>query len=118
MIDHLADVGGVVGVLISGPVHARAAVVDADQSHVEPIDTRHLPQRRKPVHRGAMRADDLSLLRYKDPVLPALCGLWPVGIVLPVQQHDVKVLGLRSAAQFVELGLRVNALVERGDFVH
>ena len=45
-----------------------------------------------------MRADDLSLLRFKDPILPAFRGLRPVSRVLPVQQHDVKVLGLRECA--------------------
>ena len=44
-----------------------------------------------------MGADDLSLLRFKDTVLPALCGLGPVGCVLPMQQHDVKVLSPRGA---------------------
>ena len=37
VIDHLAHVVGVVGVLVGRTVHARAIVVDADQSHVEPL---------------------------------------------------------------------------------
>src|SRR5579872_3881629 len=65
-----------------------------------------------------MRADDLSLLRLKDPVLPAFRSLWPVGRVLPMQQHDVKVLRLRGAPQFVELGLRINPLVEGSNLAH
>src|SRR5947209_18516667 len=65
-----------------------------------------------------MRADDLSLLRLKDAVLPALRSLWPVRRVLPMQQHDVKVLSLRSLPQFVELGLRIDPLVEGSHFTH
>ena len=45
VIDHLAHVVGVVGVLIGRPVHARPVVVDADQSHIEPCVAGHLPQR-------------------------------------------------------------------------
>src|SRR5215471_21209712 len=65
-----------------------------------------------------MRTDDLSLLRLKDPVLPAFRSLWPVGRVLPVQQHDVKVLSLRDVPQLVELGLRVSPLVEGSHLAH
>src|SRR6266513_1776540 len=65
-----------------------------------------------------MGADDLSLLRLKDRVLPAFRSLWPVGCVLPMKQHDVKVLGLRGAPQLVELYLRVNTLVEGSHFAH
>ena len=50
VIDHFAHVVGVVSVLVGRPVHARAIVVDADQSHVEPLCARHLAQRRQPVH--------------------------------------------------------------------
>jgi hypothetical protein len=50
VIDHFAHVVGVVGVLVGRPVHACAIVVDADQSHVEPIGTRHLAQSRQPMH--------------------------------------------------------------------
>ena len=35
-----------------------------------------------------------------------------------MQQHDVKVLGLRNAPQLIELGLRVNAFVERCHLAH
>src|SRR4051812_49047058 len=65
-----------------------------------------------------MGADDFSLLRLKDPVLPAFRSVRPVGCVLPMQQHDVKVLGLRGAPQLVELCLRVNTLVESSHFAH
>src|SRR5436305_6355205 len=65
-----------------------------------------------------MRADDLSLLRLKDAVLPALRSLRPVGRVLPMQQHDVKVLSLRSLPQLFELGLRINPLMERSHLAH
>src|SRR5215472_16228539 len=65
-----------------------------------------------------MCADDLSLLRLKDPVLPALSSLWPVGRVLPMQQHYVEVLSLRSAPELVELGLGFNPLVEGCDLAH
>src|SRR4051794_19541545 len=65
-----------------------------------------------------MRADDLPLLRLKNPVLPAFCGLWPIGCVLPMQEHDVEVLSLRGAPQLVELGPRVDALVEGSHLAH
>src|SRR3974390_674944 len=65
-----------------------------------------------------MRADDLSLLRLKNPVLPALRSLWPVGRVLPMQQHDVEVLSLRGAPQLVELSPRVHPLVKGSDLAH
>ncbi len=50
VIDHFAHIVWVVGVLVGRAVHACAVVVDADQSHVEPVCARHLPQRRQPVH--------------------------------------------------------------------
>src|SRR5258708_21086173 len=65
-----------------------------------------------------MGAYDLPLLRLKNPVLPAFCSLWPAGRVLPMQQHDVKVLSLRGVPQFVELGLWVDTLVEGGHLAH
>jgi hypothetical protein len=37
VIDHFAHVVGMIGVLGGWPVHARAAVVDADQAYVEPV---------------------------------------------------------------------------------
>jgi len=37
VIDHFANVVGVIRVLIGLPVHAGAVVVDADQSHIEPL---------------------------------------------------------------------------------
>src|SRR3954471_13058954 len=65
-----------------------------------------------------MCADDLFLLRLKDPVLPALRSLWPVGRVLPMQQHDVKVLSFRGAPQFIELSLRIDTLMEGSHLAH
>src|ERR1041385_5938145 len=65
-----------------------------------------------------MRANDLSLLCFENSVLPAFRSLWPVGRVLPVQQHDVEIRCLRSTAQLVELGLRFNVLVEGSYFAH
>ena len=85
VINHFAHVIWVVRILIGGAIHSCAVVVDADQSHVEPVCARHLSQRRQPVHGGAMRADDLSLLRFEDPILPAFRGLGPVSRMLPVQ---------------------------------
>src|SRR5256885_12999083 len=65
-----------------------------------------------------MCADDLVLLRLKDPVLPAFRSFWPVGRVLPMQQHDVKVLSFRGAPQFIELSLRVDTFVEGSHLAH
>ena len=50
VFDHFAHIVGVVGILVGRPVHARAAVVDADQSNVEPRGARHLPQCRQSMH--------------------------------------------------------------------
>jgi len=118
VIDHFAHIVGVIGVFVRRPVHARPVVIDADESHVEPVGTGHLTQCWQSMHGGAMRADDLPLLRFKDAVLPAFRGLRPVGCVLPVQQHDVKVFRLRGAPQFIELRLRIYALVKRRDLAH
>src|SRR5258708_26239382 len=65
-----------------------------------------------------MGVDDLPLLRLKNPVLPAFRSLWPVSGVLPMQQNDVKVLSLRGVPQLVELGLRVDPLVEGSHLAH
>ena len=48
------------------------------------------------------------------PSCQAFRSLWPVGIVLPVQKHDIEIFRLRDSAQFVELGLRFNILMEGG----
>ena len=69
--------------------------LEQDSSLINPTSSQCVPgiwrSARQPVHGGAMRADDLSLLRLKDSVLPTFRGFRPVGRVLPMQQHDVKV---------------------------
>ena len=76
-----------------------------------------LAQGRQSVYGGAAPQNDLLDLRFGNGVLPALALGGPGGGVLPVEKHDVKVLGLGELPQFVDLLLGIHVTV-RGDLRH
>jgi hypothetical protein len=117
VLDDLGHVPGLLGVVVLG-VHGLALVVHADHGHVQPLVPGNLPQRRQAVNRRAVAHHRLLVLGLQDPVLPAAGVDGPGGSVLPVQQHDVEVVGVGQGAQLVEFLLRVDALVGRRHLGH
>ena len=111
VLDNFTDVVGIVVVVPGGAVHARASVVHADHGDLEPLVAGHLTEGGQAVHRGAAGADGLLVLLGEDAVLPALgCG-GPVIGVLPMEEHDVEVVGLSSAQHVVEALCGIDAFV-------
>jgi hypothetical protein len=119
----LLDVGddfvamvGVVAVHVGVAVHAGAVVVDADERDLQPLVAGNLAEGGQAVAACAA-GDDLFLrLEFLDPFLPALAARGPVGGGLPVEEHDVEVVGLEGFEHGVEaLG---GVAVVGGDLVH
>ena len=109
---NLCDIARPSGVVVLG-VHVCAFVVHSDHGHFEPFVSRDLAQRREPVNRGAVTYDGLSRLGFQNSILPAARVDGPGGGVLPVEQHNVEVIGLRQLAQLVEFlqGIRPGRVV-------
>ena len=106
--DHFGDVAQSVGVVIFG-VHSDALVIHADHGDVEPFVSGDLAQRGKAVNGRAVTYDGFPRLSFENSVLPFAGIRGPSRGVLPVQQHDVEVFGVREFAQLVEFLLRIHA---------
>src|ERR1700675_429857 len=107
--DDFGDVAQSVGVVILG-VHSGALVIHPDHGDIEPFVSWDLAQRRKPVNRRAVTYDSLPRLSLQNSVLPPARVCRPCRGMLPVQQHDVEVFGIREFAQVVKFLLRIHTL--------
>src|SRR5580700_5968434 len=107
VVDNFGDVAQSVGTVILG-VHSDALVIHPDHGDIEPLVSRDLAQRWKPVNRRAVTYNSLFRLSFQNSILPParVCG--PGRGMLPVQQHDVEVFGIREFAQLVEFLLRIH----------
>ena len=74
----------------------------ATSSHLFPGTWRNAG---KAVNGRAVTHDGFFRLRFEDAILPLSGVRRPRGSVLPVQQHDVEIFGVREFAQLVEFFL-------------
>jgi hypothetical protein len=114
--DDFWDIAQTFGVVILG-IHSDALVIHANHGDIEPLVSGELAQGRKAVNGGAVTYDGFPGLSLENSILPParVCG--PCGGMLPVQEHDVEVFGIRELAELVEFLLRIHTLVG-GDFRH
>src|SRR5271165_5341885 len=69
------------------------------------------------MNRSTVTYDRLSGLSLENSILPPAGVRRPRRGVLPMQEHDVEVFGIREFAKFVEFFLRIDTLM-RGDLGH
>ena len=111
VLDDFGDIPQALRVVVLG-VHALALVIHPDHGDVEPLVSRDPAQRGQAVDRRAVTHDRPSSIRLPES-RPASGGVGRPGCgVLPVQQHDVEIVGVRQLAQLVEFFLRDHAFME------
>ena len=69
-----------------------------------------LAQGGESVDGGAAGDDGFALLGFDDAVLPARGDVGPVADVLPVEEHDVEVIGVDLPAQLVDADLGIDGV--------
>ena len=114
--DNFADVAQSVCVVILG-VHPGALVIHANHGDIEPLVSGELAQGGKAVNGGAVTYDGFPGLSLENSILPPARVCRPCSGMLPVQEHNVEIFGIRELAELVEFLLRIHTLVG-GDFRH